>query len=98
MKKKTGRVAERIATLPDRFRVNRPRKFRLADWDPDDTAGIESSDDAKEGLASGVERIKELQERLFAENRWAVLALFQAMDAAGKDSTIEHVMSGVNPA
>jgi PPK2 family polyphosphate:nucleotide phosphotransferase len=84
--------------LIKRFRIDTPDKFRLADFDPADTAGLQiEKDDAKQMLADGVKRLGELQERLYAQDRWAVLAIFQAMDAAGKDGAIEHVMSGINP-
>ena len=79
------------------FRVDPDDKFRLKYRDPADTAGFKSRKEAKERLAAGIERLRELQERLYAHDRWALLLIFQAMDAAGKDSTIEHVMSGVNP-
>ena len=81
------------------FRVEPDRKFKLKDRDPGDTAGFKSKKEAnaKERLTEGIERLRELQERLYAHDRWALLIIFQAMDAAGKDSTIEHVMSGVNP-
>jgi len=84
--------------LIKRFRIDKPDKFRLADFDPADTAGLQlDKDEAKQMLAEGVKRLGELQERLYAQDRWAVLAIFQAMDAAGKDGAIEHVMSGINP-
>ena len=81
------------------FQVEPDQKFRLKDRDPADTAGFTSRKEAKakERLTEGIERLRELQERLYACDRWALLLIFQAMDAAGKDSTIEHVMSGVNP-
>jgi PPK2 family polyphosphate:nucleotide phosphotransferase len=79
------------------FRVEPGQKFRLKDRDPADTAGFKSKIEAREHLALGCQRLRELQERLYAYNRWALLLILQAMDAAGKDSTIEHVMSGVNP-
>src|SRR5262249_54553488 len=70
----------------------------LADHDPGDTGGLDiDKGEADEALKRDIERLVELQELLYAENRWAVLAIFQAMDAAGKDSAIKHVMSGVNP-
>jgi PPK2 family polyphosphate:nucleotide phosphotransferase len=85
--------------LVDRYRVTRGRRFRLGDVDPADTGGLKSElkQEAKTLLASGVERLAEYQDRLYAQDRWAVLLIFQAMDAAGKDGTIKHVMSGVNP-
>ena len=74
-------------------------KFRLKDIDPEDTAGLEAEDKprAQESLQIGVQALAELQDMLYAQDRWAVLLIFQAMDAAGKDSAIKHVMSGVNP-
>jgi PPK2 family polyphosphate:nucleotide phosphotransferase len=84
--------------LIKRFRIDKPDKFRLAEFDPADTAGLQvDKDEAKQMLAEGVKRLGELQERLYAQDRWAVLAIFQAMDAAGKDGAIKHVMSGINP-
>jgi PPK2 family polyphosphate:nucleotide phosphotransferase len=81
-----------------RFRIDKPGKFRLAEFDPADSCGLQlEKNDAKELLAGGVKRLGELQERLYAQDRWAVLAIFQAMDAAGKDGAIKHVMSGINP-
>jgi len=80
------------------FRVT-DGKFRLKDIDPDDTLDLTSEDKprAKEALAMGVSALAELQDMLYAQDRWAVLLMFQAMDAAGKDGAIKHVMSGVNP-
>jgi PPK2 family polyphosphate:nucleotide phosphotransferase len=79
------------------FRVEPDAKFKLKDRDPADTAGFKDKKEAKQRLADGVAQLRELQEKLYAHDRWALLIIFQAMDAAGKDSTIEHVMSGVNP-
>ena len=88
----------KLANIVQRFRVERPQKFRLAAVDPADCCGLDiEKDEAKAILKAGVERLAALQERLHAQNRWAVLAIFQGMDAAGKDSAIKHVMSGVNP-
>lgn len=83
--------------LAKTFRVKEGDSFRLSTIDPDDTRGFKSKDQAAEALAEGVATLAGLQEKLYADNRWAVLLVFQAMDAAGKDSTIKHVMSGVNP-
>jgi PPK2 family polyphosphate:nucleotide phosphotransferase len=83
--------------LAERYEVRKPASFRLKSVDPDDTAGLQSEDKAAERLAEGVKRISELQAKLYAEHRWSMLLVFQAMDAAGKDSTIKHVMSGINP-
>jgi PPK2 family polyphosphate:nucleotide phosphotransferase len=81
------------------FRVTKGDKFRLKDVDPGDTLSLKSEDKprAKEALAMGVEALAQLQDMLYAQDRWAVLLIFQAMDAAGKDGAIKHVMSGVNP-
>ncbi len=74
------------------------RKFRLKEWDPGDTGGLkEDKKKARELLATGVKLLADLQDKLYAQDRWGVLLIFQAMDAAGKDGTIKHVMSGVNP-
>src|SRR5262245_3807129 len=84
--------------LVRKLRIDRPKKFHLADVDPADCAGFDIEKDvAKAILAEGTKRLAELQERLYAQDRWAVLAMFQAMDAAGKDGAIKHVMSGVTP-
>jgi PPK2 family polyphosphate:nucleotide phosphotransferase len=85
--------------LLDRYRVTKGKRFRLKDVDPDDTYGLRSEfkDEAKALLQQGVQTLAEWQDKLYAQDRWAVLLVFQAMDAAGKDGTIKHVMSGVNP-
>src|SRR5499433_835964 len=91
MKKKRRQLAER-------YRVRPGQAFRLKDWDSADTGGLDfSKDEAEAHRRKGVERLLDLQDKLYAQDRWAVLLVFQAMDAAGKDSTIKHVMSGVNP-
>jgi PPK2 family polyphosphate:nucleotide phosphotransferase len=86
-------------SLAKAFRVTDGEGFRLKDVDPGDTLDFDSVDKprAKEALALGIEALAELQDMLYAQDRWAVLLIFQAMDAAGKDGTIKHVMSGVNP-
>ena len=92
-------MRKRVRELIDRYRVEDGRKFRLKDVDPNETGGLKSEikDEAKDLLARGVERMSELQDMLYAQDRWALLLIFQAMDAAGKDGTIKHVMSGLNP-
>lgn len=86
------------ANILKKFCITAGKKFRLRDVDPTDTCGLDlEKDEARDMLAAGRKRMADLQERLFAEDRWALLAILQAMDAAGKDSVIEHVMSGVNP-
>ena len=79
------------------YRVDDGKRFRLKDHDPSDSNGLDSKEKAEKRLAKGVERLAELQEKLYAQDKWAVLLIFQAMDAAGKDGAIKHVMSGINP-
>ncbi|MFI5315244.1 MAG: polyphosphate kinase 2 family protein [Myxococcota bacterium] len=81
------------------YSVSDGKRFRLKDVDPGDTGnlGAEDKPRAKEALANGILELAELQDMLYAQDRWAVLLIFQAMDAAGKDGAIKHVMSGVNP-
>ena len=79
------------------YRVDNGRKFRLKDFDPADTSRVESKKAAEKILPRGIERLVDLQDKLYAQNRWAILIILQAMDAAGKDGVISHVMSGVNP-
>lgn len=81
-----------------RYRIDKPERFRLADFDPADTAGFDiDKDEIKNLLKDDAKRLGELQERLYAEDKWALLVVLQGMDAAGKDGIIEHVMAGVNP-
>ncbi len=96
---KTKDLLHRAHTFAKPFRITRADGFRLKDIDPGDTLGLKSEDKprAKEALALGVEALAELQDKLYAQDKWAVLVVFQAMDAAGKDGAIKHVMSGVNP-
>ena len=79
------------------YRVDNGKKFRLKDFDPADTAKLDSQERGQELLAKGIARMAELQDKLYAQDRWGLLLIFQAMDAAGKDGIIKHVMSGVNP-
>jgi PPK2 family polyphosphate:nucleotide phosphotransferase len=92
-------MLKRIDKFIGPYRVTDGRRFRLKDIDPGDThkLGSDQKDEAKEMLAKGVQWLAEEQDRLYAQDRWSMLLVFQAMDAAGKDSTIRHVMSGVNP-
>jgi PPK2 family polyphosphate:nucleotide phosphotransferase len=96
---KTSKVIEAARRLAAPYRVTKGKKFRLKDVDPADTGDLKSADKprAKEALQEGVEALAELQDVLYAQDRWSLLLIFQAMDAAGKDGTIKHVMSGVNP-
>jgi PPK2 family polyphosphate:nucleotide phosphotransferase len=90
-------ATDAIRSLARHYRVISGKSFRLKDVDPADTRGLQLRDEAKELIEKSVRRMAELQEKLYAQDRWSVLLIFQALDAAGKDSTIKHVMSGVNP-
>lgn len=85
------------AELARRYRVINGARFRLKDINPSDQWGKRLKPIAGEMLKQGSKRMSQLQERLYAQDRWSLLLIFQAMDAAGKDGTIKHVMSGVNP-
>jgi PPK2 family polyphosphate:nucleotide phosphotransferase len=89
----------KLSKFVSSYRIDKGRQFRLKDYDPADTAGLsdEFKPKSQDLLQGGVKRLAELQEILYAQDRWALLLIFQAMDAAGKDGTIKHVMSGVNP-
>jgi len=87
---KTGKIA-------NTFRVDSGKHFKLKDFDPADTGHWHSKEHAAEALQEGILRTAALQDKLYAQDRWALLLIFQALDAAGKDGAIEHVMSGVNP-
>ena len=91
------RMGINLKDLSDRYRVNKGRGFRLKDFDPGDTHKFKSREHAEKMLEHSLERLSEMQGRLYAQDQWALLLVFQAMDAAGKDGTIKHVMSGVNP-
>jgi len=81
------------------YKVTAGKKFRLDRFDPGDTGGFKSEfkSESKDLLAKGIEWLADAQDKLYAQDQWSVLLVFQAMDAAGKDGTIKHVMSGVNP-
>jgi PPK2 family polyphosphate:nucleotide phosphotransferase len=91
------KIAKKAHQLADAFEVKHGGSFRLRNCDPGDTRGIHSKEKATLLLQQSTAVLTELQDRLYAQDQWAVLLIFQAMDAAGKDSTIKHVMSGVNP-
>jgi len=97
MKKKE--LFKRARKFSKPFRVTDGKDFRLKHFDPADTLDLKSEDKprAQEALKNGVELLAELQDKLYAQDRWSVLLIFQAMDAAGKDGAIKHVMSGINP-
>src|SRR5437588_460227 len=87
-----------LHSIAKRFRVDNPDKFRLSECNPAESTGLTvDKSEARALLAEGVERLTELQEQLYACDRWSVLIILQAMDAAGKDSVIKHVMAGLNP-
>jgi len=96
---KLREVIKSAKTFAEPFRVTDGKGFRLKNLDPADTGDLKAEDKvrAREALVIGVEALQELQDMLYAQDRWAVLLIFQAMDAAGKDGAIKHVMSGVNP-
>ena len=97
---KTKELIKNARELARPFRISKGKNFRLKDVDPDNTLDFTKEADkptAKEALAMGVAALAELQDQLYAQDKWAVLLIFQAMDAAGKDGAIKHVMSGVNP-
>ena len=87
----------KTAKLEKSYRVDDGKHFRLKEFDPADTGHWDSVEDAKEQLQKDIKRMEGLQDKLYAQDRRSVLLIFQAMDAAGKDGTIKHVMSGVNP-
>ncbi len=96
---KIKQIVKRARKLTAPFRITNGAKFRLKDIDPGEMLQFKSEDKprAKEALATGIEVLAELQDMLYADDKWGLLLIFQAMDAAGKDGVIKHVMSGVNP-
>src|SRR6266704_2563585 len=97
---KTKQIIKRAREFAKPFRVSKGKDFRLKNVDPGDTLEFTKEADksrAKEALKMGLTALTELQDKLYAQDKWAVLLMFQAMDAAGKDGAIKHVMSGVNP-
>src|SRR5215469_12837399 len=87
-----------FAKLIKRFRIERGRGFRLRDFDPADTYGMDiGKAAAKDMIADGLRHLTAMQEKLYAQNCWALLVILQGMDAAGKDGVVKHVMSGLNP-
>ncbi len=96
---KTKEILKRVKPLTEPFRVEDGKKFRLKDVNPGDTLDFKSEDKPAvvEALANGIGVLRELQDKLYAQDQWAVLLIFQALDAAGKDGAIKHVMSGINP-
>jgi PPK2 family polyphosphate:nucleotide phosphotransferase len=94
---KSGKLRKEAARIIERYRVSKGEKFTLKDYDPADTNGVKSKEHADKILGRRVGLLSEMQEKLYAQDCWALLLIFQGMDAAGKDGAIKHVMSGVNP-
>ena len=94
---KSKELLKEARATADSYRVTKGHGFRLKDYDPADTNGLKDKQEARKTLERGVELLSEFQEKLYAQDRWALLLIFQAMDAAGKDGAIKHVMSGINP-
>jgi PPK2 family polyphosphate:nucleotide phosphotransferase len=95
--KKNGKASKvDLSPYVDPFRIDGTKEFHLPSHKTDERGGL-NKDDAKDLLTANNKRLRDLQEKLYAHDRWSVLLIFQGMDAAGKDSAIEHVMSGVNP-
>ena len=94
---KIEKLLKAASALAEPYCITKGQKFRLKDFDPADTGGLKNKDLAKELLAATTERMIEMQERLYAQDQWALLIVLQGLDAAGKDGIVKHVMSGVNP-
>jgi PPK2 family polyphosphate:nucleotide phosphotransferase len=90
---------KKLRSLATRYRIDHGKKFRMRDFDPGDTAGLsmDFKEEAEQLLQHSTLKLADLQDKLYAQDRWGLLLILQAMDAAGKDGTIKHVMSGVNP-
>jgi PPK2 family polyphosphate:nucleotide phosphotransferase len=94
---KHGKLLKEASRLVEPYCISKGEKFRLKDHDPADTNGLKDKHQAQGLLEEGTNLLSNMQEKLYAQDRWALLLIFQAMDAAGKDGAIKHVMSGVNP-
>src|SRR5262249_53631370 len=94
---KRKELVREAADLSNPYRISKGKDFRLKDYDPQDTNSLKGKKNAKETLEHSKELLSEYQEKLYAQDRWSLLLIFQAMDAAGKDGAIKHVMSGINP-
>ena len=92
-------IIKKARKVSEHYRITDGKHFQLKQIDPVDTGDFtkEDKEDAQDALQTGVDALTELQDMLYAQDRWAVLLIFQAMDAAGKDGAIKHVMSGINP-
>jgi PPK2 family polyphosphate:nucleotide phosphotransferase len=94
---KNRKIIKEAVRLAEPFRIAKGKTFRLKDYDPADTGGVKNEKHAHEILERRVGLLNNLQEKLYAQDRWALLVVLQGMDAAGKDGVVKHVMSGVNP-
>jgi PPK2 family polyphosphate:nucleotide phosphotransferase len=94
---KTDKFTEEAADIAEPYRVSKGKKFRLKDWDPADVGHIDSKEEAHKLLEHGAQLLTVLQQKLWAQDKWALIIILQGMDAAGKDGVVSHVMSGVNP-
>src|SRR6266849_5571595 len=94
---KHGKLRKEASRLIERYCITKGEKFLLKDHNPADTNGLKEKQQAQGLLEKSTELLSHMQEKLYAQDRWALLLIFQAMDAAGKDGAIKHVMSGVNP-
>src|SRR5467141_4322255 len=94
---KHRKQVKEASRIVEKYCITKGERFRLKDGDPADTNGVKSKQHAEHILESRVGLLSDMQEKLYAQDKWAVLLIFQAMDAAGKDGAIKHVMSGVNP-
>ncbi len=94
---KFKKLVKEAGKIADAYRVNKGQHFRLKDFDPADTSGMHNKEKAMRALQESVTLLSHFQEKLYAQDRWAALLIFQALDAAGKDGAIKHVMSGINP-
>jgi len=94
---KIKKLIKEAARIAKPYRITNGEKFRLKDYDPADTGGMKDKKKALKMLEKSVQLLSHLQEKLYAQDEWAALLIFQAMDAAGKDGAIKHVMSGINP-
>src|ERR1700692_363444 len=94
---KRNKLIRETTRLAEPYCVTKGKKFRLKDFHPGDTDGVKSKKHAEKLLVASSATASQMQEKLYAQDRWALLLIFQGMDAAGKDGAVKHVMSGVNP-
>jgi PPK2 family polyphosphate:nucleotide phosphotransferase len=94
---KIHKFIKEAVRIAESYRISKGKTFRLKDWNPADVGYIDSKDEADEALQHGTKLLTTLQEKLWAQDKWALMIILQGMDAAGKDGVVSHVMSGVNP-